>query len=222
MTALIDPLIFFNLYSSILCSCCHTFWEFFLVLSSDNCIIVPIPVIIVLNAKSSFLVLNFFFLIILFVCLFIFNKLNIFYFWKMFIIVLRCSSCLSSFLFSPSSFSCYFEGFCFPFMLSDFLLSQVILSCLLVKYQTIFGSIVWVGSGWEGLECILWIIRLHFVLKGKQISLFAMDHQMMICGVLSLVLFNFSNSWQRENTEIDHWYFGSKMGEMLTSLFLSW
>lgn len=220
---MIDPLIFFNLYSSILCSCCHTLWEFFLVLSSDHCIIVPIPVTIVLNAKSSFLVLSFFFLIVLFVCLFIFNTLIIFsYFWKMFVIVLWCSSCLSSFLFSPSSFSFYFEGFCFPFMLSDFLFSQVILSCALVRYQTIFGSTVWVGSGWEGLECILWIIRLHFVLEGKQISLFALDHQMMIRGVLSLVLFNFSNSWQRENTENDRWYFGSKMGEMLISWFLSW
>lgn len=119
------------------------------------------------------------------VCLFILNRLSIIsYFWKRFIIVLRCS-CLSLSFFS-NSFSCYFGNFCSPLMLSLFLLSQAILNCPSIRRQTIFKSIVWVGFGWERLEGILCIIRLHFVLASKQISLFTVDHQMMIYTGCSL------------------------------------
>ena len=83
----------------------------------------------------------------------------------------------------------------------SFLLSQIILNCPSVRCQTIFKSIVWVWFGWQRLEGILCIIRLHFVSASKQISLFTVDHQMMTYGILSLVRLSRKNYWDASK----HW-----------------
>lgn len=149
-------------------------------------------VVIILSAKSSFWFSVPFFL----------QSCLLIYFEQVKYIFLFLEKVHYSFEMFMSFIVCFFQipsvaigNFCSPLMLSVFLLSQVILNCPSVRCQTIFKSIVWVGFGWERLEGILCIIRLHFVLASKQISLFTVDHQMMIYGILSLVRLSRKNYW---------------------------
>lgn len=119
----------------------------------------------------------------------------------MFTIVLTCFSC-PLFLFSPVYFNRWFGVFLFLIYVVSFSYKSCTSGMPTGIYKWVIKPFLkalhGVELGWEGLEDTAWIPRLHFLLTCKQISLFTVDHQMMISRILSEVLFSFSNSWQWE------------------------